>query len=105
MSQGLNIAPAATFVAAVRIHVPGGGDVPVNFTFLHKGKTAIKAYIERAKTIDDLDAVAEIVAGWEGVEAEFSREALGQLLDAYPTAAVSILEGYLGEIGKAAAKN
>lgn len=101
----LTLAPAATFAATVRIHVPGVDDVPVNFIFAHKGKSALKDYMARAKGMEDLDAVAEIVTGWDGIEADYSREALAALLDAYPSAAVSILDGYLAEIGKAAAKN
>ena len=101
----LTLAPAATFVATVRVHVPGGDDVPVNFIFAHKGRAALKDFVERAQSSADLDAVAEIVAGWDGVEADYSRDALAALLDAYPSAAVSILEGYLAEIGRAAAKN
>lgn len=101
----LKLAPEPTFIATVRIHVPGGDDVPVNFVFRHKGKAALRDFMERAKTLDDLDSVGEIVAGWEGVVDPFSREALGSLLDAYPAAALAIIEGYLAEIGKAAAKN
>ena len=101
----LTLAPAATFPVSVRIHVPGGDDVPIIVTCFHKGKAALGDFVSRAATMGDLEAVSEIVTGWEGVEAEFNRDNLAAVLDAYPTAAISILEAYLAEIGKAAAKN
>ena len=101
----LKLAPESTFVATVRIHVPGGEAVPVNFRFRHKGKAALKEFIDRAAGLDDVTVLDEIVAGWEGVDTEYCRPALADLLDAYPTSAVAILEGYYTEIGKAAAKN
>jgi hypothetical protein len=101
----LKIAPAPTFVASVAIPVPGGDAQLVNFTFRHMGKAALKAWIEAARERDDIDSIAQIVAGWDGIDAEFSAENLAQLLDAYPSAAVAVLEAYVGELGKAAAKN
>jgi hypothetical protein len=101
----LTLAPAATFPVSVRIHVPGGDDVPVQFTCSHKGKAALGDFVSRASSMGDLEAVSEIVTGWVGVDAEFDRDNLAAMLDAYPTAAVAILEAYLAEIGKAAAKN
>lgn len=101
----LKISPSPTFTAPVRIHVPGGEDVSVQFVFAHKGRAALQEYMDRARSVPDLDALSEIVTGWSGVDAEFSRDNLGALLDSYPSAAVAILEGYITEIGRAAAKN
>jgi hypothetical protein len=101
----LKIAPSPTFVASVAIPVPGGDAQLVNFTFNHMGKAALKAWIEAARDREDIDSLASIVAGWDGIDAEFSMENLAALLDAYPSAAIAVLESYVGELGKAAAKN
>jgi hypothetical protein len=101
----LKLAPEPTFVAAVTVPVPGGSDELINVTFRHQGKAALKVWIDAAASRDDLDSLSEVIVGWSGVEAEFSRDALAAVLDAYPRAAVSMLESYVGELGKAAAKN
>ena len=101
----LKLAPEPTFVAAVVVPVPGGTDELINVTFRHQGKAALKQWIEAASTRDDLDSLSEVIAGWTGVEGEFSRDALAAVLDAYPRAAVAMLEAYVGELGRAAAKN
>lgn len=101
----LKIAPSPTFVASVAIPVPGGDAQLVNFTFNHMGKAALKAWIEAAREREDIDSIASIVCGWDGIDAEFSMDNLAALLDAYPSAAVAVLESYVGELGKAAAKN
>jgi hypothetical protein len=74
------------------------GSVEVTFLFKHKGRKALRAFYdslgegEKART--DTEAIGELVAGWEGVDTEFSIEALDTLLDNYPSAAKNIFEAY-----------
>ncbi|MCU0919678.1 MAG: phage tail assembly chaperone [Burkholderiaceae bacterium] len=101
----LKLAPEPTFTVSVVVPVPGGADELINVTFRHMGKSALKAWIEQAKGREDIDSLMDVVVGWAGVEAEFSRDALAQVLDNYTQAAVAMLEAYVGELGRAAAKN
>lgn len=101
----LKIAPEPTFVVSVALPVPGGADQLVNVTYRHKGRKAIKAWLDAARERDDADSLGEVIAGWDGIDVAFSQAALADLLDAYPGSAIALLEAYVGEVGKAAAKN
>ena len=103
--------PKPTFKAEVLIHGPGGGDAKLKLEFAHLGKKALKEFYdsmkveEGAEPRDDLDAISEIVVGWDGVDTPFSKDALAKLLDNYPSAAFSILEAYSGAVFEAKRKN
>ena len=101
----LKLQPEPTFTISVTVPVPGGEDQLINCVFRHKGREALKTWIDAARDRPDADSIGEIMAGWDNVEAEFSAEHLALVLDAYPGAAVAMLEAYVGELGKAAAKN
>ncbi len=91
--------PAPTFRAKVKIPVPGSASVPVEIEFRHKTKSALQAYLERAKTEEnDLASLEEIIVSWSGFEAEYSRELLALLIDAFPGAAVAIAAAYTREL-------
>ena len=64
-----------------------------------------KAESDSVQVHNEARAIGEIVAGWEGVDGEYSREALAQLLDNYPRAAASILAGYSSAMFEAKEKN
>jgi hypothetical protein len=100
----LKIAPSPTFVHTIIIQHPAEDDAPVNFVFRSLKKDGLIEFIGRARA--DADAAAhEIVAGWDGVEVEFSTENLAVLLKNYPSAAKLICDGYLDANTGAAAKN
>lgn len=101
----LKLQPNPTFDAKVMVPVVGGPDEEITLTFRHKGVAAIKEFAERAKTADDVDSVSELVAGWNGVDAEFNRDNLAQLLDAYPSLSARIIEAWFNEIASAKTKN
>lgn len=101
----LKLQPNPTFEAKVLVPVPGGKDVEVTFTFNHKGREAIKEFAERAKAAEDIDSVSEIVSGWDGIDAAFSRENLAALLDAYPALSARIIQAWFDEIASAKTKN
>jgi hypothetical protein len=89
------------FTADVQITRPGEPKPgTIRFRFRHMGRTAFKAWVETAGGRDDPDYLLDAVAGWEGVTdasgqpVEFSREALAQLLDAFPAAGQDIFVAY-----------
>lgn len=74
------------------------GPQPIKFEFKHMGRKALKAFFaslgEGETAREDKDALMDLVAGWDGVDAKFDAEALDTLLDNYPGAARAIFDGY-----------
>lgn len=101
----LKLTPNPTFTVGVGIAVAGEPDISINITYRRKTKAELRDFAESLKTREDLDVISEIVAGWDGVEVEFSPESLAVVLDIYPGAAVSLIDAYLHEIGRAKTKN
>ena len=97
--------PNPTFSAKVAIPVAGDVAQEMGVTFAHKGKAEIKAFLDQAAGREDIDSLSEIVVGWDGVDADFSRDNLAILLDAYPGAALALLTAWVEELGKAVQKN
>lgn len=101
--------PKPTFKAEVVIATPGGGEGKIKFEFVHKGRKALKAFFaslgEGETAREDAEALLDLVAGWEGVDEKFSPEALGTLLDNYPSAAKAIFEAYNAGLFEGRAKN
>lgn len=102
-----------TFTAPVKLSIPGS-DVPVavQFTFRHKGTRALNAWLAAAMQREtDADFLAEIIEGWKGVAGvdgqplAYSKEALAQLLDAYPASGREITQGYHRQLADARAGN
>jgi hypothetical protein len=102
----LKLQPNPTFRAAAQISIPGeASPARVEVEFRHLGREALTTYFQGLEGRSDLDALADIVVGWSGVDAAFSREALAALLDAYPTAALALFEAFRRECLEAKAKN
>lgn len=100
------INPKPVFRATVPLSVPGS-DKPaaISVDFKHLGKSALRDYFAGLEGKSDAEALGEIVTGWEGVDAPFSADALGQLLDNYPAAAGELFEAFRRELLEARAKN
>jgi hypothetical protein len=92
-----------TFKAKVMIPVAGGESLPVTFEFRHMTRDALESFLggEDAGKRSYEDTTCAIVAGWEGVDAPFSREAVAELFQNYMGAPLAILEVYGKELGKA----
>jgi hypothetical protein len=106
------LVPDPQFDATVELTVPGADSkAPVVFTFARKGRAALKAWTDSATGRNDLEVLCDVVVGWRGVfddkgaEVPFSREALAQLLDAYPASGAEVFRGYLQAHFEAARKN
>lgn len=101
--------PNPTFKVDVTIPVPGGKDGKLTIEFKHKGKKALKEFFDSLTSEDnqrsDVDALSDLIAGWSGVDEKFSAEALEQLLDNYPSAAMALFEAYRTEVLEARVKN
>ena len=104
--------PKPTFKASVTIPVPGGAEGKITFSFKHKGKKDLQAYFsslanteEGGEAKTDIEALLELVEGWDGVSEKFSPENLEKLLDSYPGAALALYETYRKELLEGRAKN
>ena len=99
----LKIKHDPTFIAKVEIPIPGGSKAEVKIEFKHKTKAELDSFLnsEEAKTRSDLDTMMEVVKGWAGIDAEFSRESMDALLDQYHGAARAIISAYLLELTQA----
>lgn len=102
--MALSVQPNPEFSADLSIPVVGGDPLALTVRYRHLGKRALAEFLERAKTANDLDSVAEVIVGWSLPDA-FSREALDEFLDGYHHAAVVMLEGYVTAIAEARRKN
>ena len=98
------IDPDPVFTAPIDIPLPGGERKSFTGSFKHKGRAEAQAFLESAQG-DDVEMVAEILLGWDGVDAEFSRETLARLLDNYVGAGAAILEAWALGLAGGRAKN
>ena len=126
MGAKLSLALNPTFAATVLIPMPGGEPAPVVFTFRHKTRTQMAAFLSaRApKDVDaaepqpkpelvdvvgraverDADMVMEIATGWD-LDDAFARDSVVRLIDLYEKAAGAILSTYAEENAGHKAKN
>lgn len=109
----LKLNPSPQFIAPVSLTIAGESETgSVLLTFMHQGKQALAAWLDSATSgTSDLDLVAGVVLGWDGVNDEsgapvpFSRDALAALLDAYSAAAGEIVSAYIHALTESRAKN
>lgn len=96
----LTIKAPSTFTAKVEIPTPGSKPTPITLTFKHKTRDQLTHFLtsEDAKSRSDVDTVAEIVSGWENVDAEFTPDNIEAMLDQYHGAARAILNAYIEQL-------
>lgn len=98
--------PNPTFWARAEISVAGEAKpAQIEAEFKHLGREALRGYFEALEGKSDLDALAEILVGWKGVDEPYSAAALEVLLDNYPSAALGFFEAFRREALGAKAKN
>lgn len=99
----LTLKAPETFKAKTEIPTPGGKPVAVTLTFRHMTRAELARFIapDEAKNRPDVDTVMEIVAGWENVDAEFSRDNVEALLEQYHGAGRAILQTYIEQLVQA----
>ena len=94
-----------TFWATVLIPAPGTAAQPLELEFRHRTRSQLKAFGESLSGRTDDQIVPEMIVSWRGADAEFSPEALVELLEQYPAAAGEIAAAYFREHTAAARKN
>jgi hypothetical protein len=97
------ISPPQTFKATVKIPSPGGEVLDLCVLYKHRTRDQLKVFWEDATAgkQDDLHATLDMIAGWEGVDAEFSEAALADLLQNYHGAAAALFSAYIQELTQA----
>ncbi len=92
----------STFKAPVKV-TPFGGEaetITIEFTYMPISKAM---ELTKEKTVGEV--LAEIVKGWEGVDAPFTPEALADLLDHNPAIGMELFQGYFAALAETRAKN
>lgn len=100
----LSIVAAPTFKAPVSIPVAGGAPVDVEFTFKHRTKDQMTAFLTTREGLTDAESVMQMADGWDFAE-EFNATTVETMLQNYLGAAVNIYVKYIDELTKAKAKN
>lgn len=100
----LKLNPEPTFKAKVGIPVPGSRPAEVLFTFKHRTRDEVLAWVEGSRDATDVDSVLDVVVGWE-LEDEFNRENVERLCNNYPGSGLVIISAYLDELRGARVKN
>ena len=93
-----------TFKAIVGIPVAGGEPQPVEFTFKHRTKSELDAFLQTLAEKPEVDTTLEIIEGWD-LEDKFNKDNVTELLENYIGSAVAIYQVYLDELIRAKAKN
>ena len=94
-----------TFKAQVAIPVPGSeSPALVEFTFKHRTRTEVLAWLDAAKDADDVQSVMDCVAAWEMDDA-LTAENVKRLCENYMGAGNAIVATYLNELRGARTKN
>ncbi len=99
-TQVFSLTAPPTFAATVDVPRPGDEPAKLRLIFRHKTKEDLNAWLDSGKDAkSDAEWVGVIVAGWEGVSAEYSPEALAVLFSNYHRPAVeAIVDKYLSEL-------
>jgi hypothetical protein len=100
----LKLNPDPTFKAKVEISAAGAGVDPVEFTFKHRTRDEMDAFLKSSGDLKDAKLIMEMAVGWELVDA-FTEENLNKLAQNYITAPQAIFSTYLDELVKAREKN
>jgi hypothetical protein len=102
----LKLNPEPQFTANVNLTVPGQDDSAViAVKFKYKSKKQLAEWKEQFRDKSDAEFLGEVVAGWSGVDVDFSPEKLALLLDHYPSAALEIVTVYHKQLLVSRAKN
>lgn len=93
-----------TFIAQVGIPVAGGDPVNVAFTFKHRTKSGLEAFIQSRAGKTDVESFLEMVCAWD-LEEEFNQDAVELLLQNYIGTALATYRTYVDQLVQAKLKN
>lgn len=100
----IKLNPDPTFSAKVAIPVHGSAPVDVCFTFKHRTKDDLAAWLETIKDKADVDVAMECVTAWEFDDA-FNAANIGKLFQNYIGSPGAIIQAYMDELLAARIKN
>lgn len=95
---------APTFKAIVDIPVPGGLEAEIEFTFKHRTRDELDAFVKLQTGRDIVDTVLDIAEGWDLAD-PFCKASLQEFAQNYITGPAAVYEKYLAELVKARIKN
>lgn len=100
----LNLDP--TFKSDVQITVPGAAKpVMVGFVFKYMTRDDFTAFIESQKKKKLVETLADVILGWEGFDAEFSKENLDTFFNNYPASPLEVWKKYNDDLFESRVKN
>jgi hypothetical protein len=100
----LNLKPDPTFNGKVKIPIAGKEPAEVMFTFKHRSREDVLAWLQEARQRSDTDTVMDMVVGWE-LDDAFNRDNVELLCSNYAGAGRAIIEKYLAELRGEREKN
>ena len=102
----LKLNPNPTFKATIDITVPGHEKPEkMTFTFRYRNIKSLAALYEGSKDKGNVDAVMDMVEGWEGIDAEFTRENVETFVTNYPASPMEIGRAYSRLLVESRVKN
>jgi hypothetical protein len=84
-----------TFKAKVDIPVAGSESAEVEFTFKHRTKTDLKAWLAQER--DDVTAILDLATGWDLVES-FDQASVELLVQNHLSAPKAVFDKYMSEL-------
>lgn len=102
----LKLAHAATFKTEVKIPVPAGEPLAVEFEFVWKNRPALAELGDKLNdgSVSDSEIVLDIVKSW-GFDDELNAENISYLLNEYPRSGGAIIDAYYLSYDGAREKN
>ena len=102
----LKLGHAATFKTEVKIPVPAGEPLAVEFEFVWKNRPALAELGDKLKdgSVSDSEIFLDIVKSW-GFDDELNAENVAYLLDEYPRSGGAIIDAYYLSYDGAREKN
>lgn len=111
MGKKITLVQEPTFRAKVPVPVHGVGTVDTEFTFKHRTREQMQAFVKRVNTPDgeegaltDVQLVMECACGWELADA-FTEENVKTFASEYIEGPAAVFETYVQEMAGARLKN
>jgi len=102
----LKLIPEPKFKADVPLTIPGKPEpVVVSMTFKYMTRQQFISFMEDEKDRLLTDTVGELITGWDGFDAEYSRENLNTFFEHYPNAPIEIWREYNKQLFESRVKN
>lgn len=100
----LKLIPDPTFQAKVAIPVAGKGEVDLVFTFKHRTRSEMQAFLAQHQELDDVKLVTGCASGWELAD-EFNDANVAEFASQYIAGPSAVFETYCAELIGARRKN